>query len=119
MADADTLREAPATGVIVTDQPSGSEGPNTPAPDGSVMSLVDHLGELRDRLFRCILAVVAGSIVGFYFAAPIRNFLLEPLPGGVAQVLGPGDAFAIQLRISIVVGIILAMPVLLYQVWAF
>ena len=35
------------------------------------------------------------------------------------QVLGPGDAFAIQLRISVVIGIILAMPVLLYQVWAF
>jgi sec-independent protein translocase protein TatC len=117
MADADTLREAPATGVIVSDQPTGPEGPSPSAPD--VMSLVDHLGELRDRLFRCILAVIAGSIVGFYFAAPIRNFLLEPLPGGVAQVLGPGDAFAIQLRISIIVGIILAMPVLLYQVWAF
>lgn len=83
------------------------------------MSLVDHLGELRDRLFRCILAVVAGSAVGFYFAAQVRNFLLEPLPGGVAQVLGPGDAFAIQLRIAVVIGIILAMPVLLYQVWAF
>ena len=35
------------------------------------------------------------------------------------QVLGPGDAFAIYLRISVVLGIILAMPVLLYQVWAF
>jgi sec-independent protein translocase protein TatC len=58
-------------------------------------------------------------VVGFYFAGPVRNFLLEPLPGGVAQVLGPGDAFAIQLRISVVIGIILAMPVLLYQVWAF
>jgi sec-independent protein translocase protein TatC len=70
-------------------------------------------------VFRSILAVVAGSVVGFYFAKPVRDFLLEPLPGGVAQVLGPGDAFAIQLRISVVIGIILAMPVLLYQVWAF
>jgi sec-independent protein translocase protein TatC len=87
--------------------------------DGSVMSLIDHLGELRTRLFRTILAVAAGSVVGFYFAVPIRDFLLAPLPGGTAQVLGPGDAFAIQLRISIVVGVILAMPVVLYQVWAF
>ena len=77
------------------------------------MSLVDNLGELRDRLFRIILAVVAGSAVGFYFATDVRDFLLQPLPGGQAQVLGPGDAFAIQLRISIVIGIILAMPVLL------
>jgi sec-independent protein translocase protein TatC len=83
------------------------------------MSLVDHLSELRTRLFRSILAVAIGSLVGFYFAVPIRNFLISPLPGGRVQVLGLGDAFVIQLKIAIVVGIILAMPVLLYQVWAF
>jgi sec-independent protein translocase protein TatC len=57
--------------------------------------------------------------VGFYFVKPVRDFLLDPLPGHQAQVLGPGDAFAITLRISVVIGIILAMPVLLYQIWAF
>jgi sec-independent protein translocase protein TatC len=121
MADADALRDAAPSGVAVPPvTPPASTPPAPPAaPDGAVMTLVDHLSELRTRLFRCILAVVAGSLVGFYFAAPIRNFLLEPLPGGQAQVLGPGDAFAIQLRISLVVGIILAMPVLLYQIWAF
>jgi sec-independent protein translocase protein TatC len=116
MADADALREAPTQ---VPAGPPASPAPPATAPDGSVMSLVDHLGELRDRLFRMLLAVVAGSVVGFMLATQIRNFLLAPLPGGVAQVLGPGDGFAIQLRISIVVGIILAMPVLLYQIWAF
>jgi sec-independent protein translocase protein TatC len=117
MADADALREPAPTGVPVPTAPVPPSG--TTAPDGSVMSLVDHLSELRDRLFRSILAIVAGSVIGFYFASQVRDFLLEPLPGGVAQVLGPGDAFAIQLRISIIIGIILAMPVLLYQVWAF
>ncbi|MGZ9276977.1 MAG: twin-arginine translocase subunit TatC [Candidatus Limnocylindrales bacterium] len=118
MADVDALRDAAAPGIPIPPESTPPTPPLT-APDGSVMSLVDHLGELRDRLFRAILAVVAGSVVGFYFARDIRNFLLIPLPNGVAQVLGPGDAFAIQLRISIVVGIILAMPVLLYQGWAF
>lgn len=117
MADVDALRDPATSGIpIPPDQPAP---PPATAPDGSVMSLVDHLGELRDRLFRSILGVVAGSVVGFYFARDIRNFLLIPLPNGVAQVLGPGDAFAIQLRISIVVGIILAMPILLYQGWSF
>ena len=121
MADADALRDAPQTGVVISPVSPPASTPSAPpsAPEGAVMSLIDHLSELRTRLFRCILAVAAGSLVGFYFAVPIRNFLLEPLPGGVAQVLGPGDAFAIQLRISIVVGIILAMPILLYQIWAF
>jgi sec-independent protein translocase protein TatC len=121
MADADALREAPQPGIAVPPvTPPASMPPAPPAaPDGAVMSLIDHLGELRTRLFRSILAVAAGTAIGFYFAVPVRNFLLEPLPGKMAQVLGPGDAFAIQLRISIVIGIILAMPVLLYQVWAF
>jgi len=116
MADADALLDATSPGVPAPP----TDPPAPPAlPDGAIMSLVDHLSELRTRIFRSILAVVAGSAIGFYFAKAVRDFLLEPLPGGQAQVLGPGDAFAIQLRISVVIGIILAMPVLLYQLWAF
>jgi sec-independent protein translocase protein TatC len=116
MADADTLRE-PASGVIPSDPapPTGDAG----MPEGSVMSLVDHLSELRDRLVKCVIVIAIGTAIGFYFAPVVRNFLLEPLPNGQAQVLGPGDGFAIQLRIAVVIGIILAMPVLLYQIWAF
>lgn len=83
------------------------------------MSLMDHLGELRTRLFKAILAVALGSVVGFYVSGQIRDFLIAPLPGGKVIALGLGDGFVIQLKISIVVGIILAMPVLLYQIWAF
>jgi sec-independent protein translocase protein TatC len=119
MADADALRDA-GTPALPAGTPSGTTPPSVTAPqDGSVMSLVDHLGELRDRLFRSILAVVAGSIVGFYFSREIRNFLLDPLPTKSVQVLGIGDGFVIQLKIALVTGIILAMPVLLYQIWAF
>ena len=116
MADADTLRE-PASGVISSDPvpPTGDAG----MPEESVMTLVDHLSELRDRLVKCIVVIAIGTAIGFYFAPVVRNFLLEPLPNGQAQVLGPGDGFAIQLRIAVVIGIIIAMPVLLYQIWAF
>ena len=62
------------------------------------MSLVDHLGELRTRLFRIVLGVTAGAVVGFYFSTPIRNALLDLIPDGTAQTLGPGDGFAITLR---------------------
>ncbi len=126
MADADALREAGVPAIPVT---PGSTPPADPAPptspDGSVMTLLDHLGELRTRLFRSILAVAVGSAVGFYFARDIRNFLISALPPDPltgkpnVQVLGLGDAFVIQLKISIVFGIIVAMPVLLYQLWAF
>jgi sec-independent protein translocase protein TatC len=118
MADADALEAGAAT--LPAGTPAGSPSPGVTTPDDrSVMSLVDHLGELRDRLFRSILAVAAGTLVGFYVSVQIRNFLLAPLPSGRVQVLGVGDGFIIQLKIALVTGIILAMPVLLYQVWAF
>jgi len=83
------------------------------------MSLVDHLGELRKRLFRSIIAVALGAVIGFAIADQVRLFLQAPLDDVSLQVLGVGDAFVIQVKIALVVGIILAMPVLLYQVWAF
>ncbi len=116
MADADALRDATRPGVPSSPEPAP---PPATAPDGSVMSLVDHLGELRTRLFRVILAVVIGGAIGFLLATDVRNYLLDLLPDKTAQTLGPGDGFAIQLRISLIIGIILAMPVILYQVWAF
>lgn len=119
MADAETLRDTGVPALPANPAP-GAGPPGVTAPtDESVMSLVDHLGELRTRLFRSILAIAAGSAVGYYFATPIRNILLQPLPKHMVQVLGIGDAFVIQLKISVVVGLILAMPVLLYQLWAF
>lgn len=121
MADADALRDAGVTGVPGAPEPAP---PPAAAPEGAVMSLVDHLSELRNRLFKVILAVAVGSAVGWFFATDIRNFLVQPLPVNAegfhqVQVLGLGDAFFIQLRISIVVGVIIAMPVILYQLWAF
>jgi sec-independent protein translocase protein TatC len=119
MADADALREPGVAGLPVTPDPESLPPPAATPGDESVMSLVDHLGELRTRLFRSIIAVALGSVVGFYFAVQIRDFLMVPLGDVPLQVLGVGDAFVIQVKISLVVGIILAMPVLLYQVWAF
>ena len=84
------------------------------------MSLVDHLGELRRRLFRSILAVAAGAVVGFIASEPAIGVLSAPIPSDDPLVFtGLGDAFAIRLKIAIVIGIILAMPVLLYQAWQF
>lgn len=120
MADADALREPGVSGLPVSpDQEPLPPPVAAPPGDESVMSLVDHLTELRSRLFRAILAVAVGSAIGFYVAPTVRVFLQAPLNGIPLQVLGVGDAFIIQVKISLVIGIILAMPVLLYQIWAF
>src|SRR4051795_2857850 len=120
MADADALLEPGVTGLPTAPDPDQPTPPaSAPPSDDTVMSLVDHLGELRTRLFRSILAVALASAVGFYFATDIRRFLQRPLGDTPLQVLGVGDAFVIQVKIALVVGIILAMPILLYQLWAF
>jgi sec-independent protein translocase protein TatC len=117
MADADALREVGGPG-----RPSPQPPPSPAAsPDeATVMSLVDHLSELRWRLFKSILAVAVGGIVGFVVSEEAIQLLSDPIPGDDPLLFtGLGDAFAIRLKISIVIGIILAMPVLLYQAWQF
>lgn len=110
---------APVAAVLPPPAPDAAPGPAPVQPGGEgVMSLVDHLGELRSRLFRVILAVAAGAVLGFWMAPGIIDILAVPA-GGKVIVLGPGDAFFITMKIAIVVGIILAMPVILYQLWAF
>src|ERR1700741_5252459 len=121
MADADALREA-GTSAIPAGPDSGQPAPPpVVAPrDDSVMSLVDHLGELRTRIFRSILAVAVGAGIGFAFSDQVISILHDPVPGDQPLYFtGLGDAFVIKVKIAIVIGIILAMPVLLYQLWAF
>jgi len=95
--------------------------PEEPTPsETGVMSLVEHLSELRTRIVRSVLAILVGGIVGFYFGEQIQAVLVAPLPYDRPLIsTGIGDPFAIRLRISIVVGIILAMPVIVWQLWAF
>ena len=96
--------------------------------DPSAMSLFDHLEELRWRIFKALIAIAVGSIVAFVFRVQIIQILTYPLPTHLADVVGPGnklvvtglmEGITVYLMISIAVGFILALPVVLYQVWAF
>ena len=135
MADADALREAgvPSRRPAAPDSifPAPPIAPLTPAPaaappaEEKVMTLVDHLSELRRRIFICIAAIVLGSLVGFYYSGQLVSLLKDPLPLGAngeerpLNFLAPGEAFFIYVKLAMVVGIILAMPVILFQVWRF
>jgi sec-independent protein translocase protein TatC len=118
MADADALRDVGAPG-----RPP-SEPPQPPQPaaadDPSVMTLVDHLSELRWRLFKSLLAIAVAGALGFAVSDQAVAMLAAPIPGDEPLFFtGLGDAFAIRLKIAFVIGVILSMPVLLYQGWAF
>jgi len=116
MADADVVLDAT---VIVPGTDPVAPAP-APAPAAAEMSLVGHLVELRNRLIKIALAVAVASVVGFLLGDQIVAILKAPLPGDKPLFYTAlGDAFVIKLKIAIVVGVILAMPVVLYQLWAF
>ena len=120
MADADAVRDAGIPTILTpgTDPGPAPAAPGTAAP--GEMSLVGHLAELRTRIVRMVLAVAVLSAVGFIFGDQIVSILKSPIPGGRPLFYtGLGDAFVIKLKIAIVVGIILAMPIILWQLWAF
>src|SRR3990172_8126677 len=120
MAAADALRETGAP-ALHADPGANPTPPPIDAPrDESVMSLVDHLGELRTRLFRSILAVTVGAVLGFAVSDQAITILKAAIPDESPLFFtGLGDAFVIKVKIAIVIGIVLAMPILLYQLWAF
>jgi sec-independent protein translocase protein TatC len=96
-------------------QPSrGGDGP-----EAGVMSLVDHLAELRRRVVISLVAVVVGGALGFFFAPDIIKLLLQPLPDHRVVFLTLSGGFLLYLRIAIIVGILLGLPVIVYQIWAF
>jgi sec-independent protein translocase protein TatC len=118
MADADAIREVGAPGRESSAAPVPPPG-SAPS-DAAVMSLVDHLSELRWRIFKSLLAVAVGGIAGFAVSEQAIAILRSPIPTDQPLVFtGLGDAFGIRLKIAAVIGIILAMPVLLYQAWQF
>src|SRR5215469_8466940 len=86
--------------------------------DASAMSLVDHLEELRWRIFKSIIAVVVGAIVAFFFRVQIMYFLTLPLPKTADQigkgklvVNGLAEGFTVFLKLSIAAGILFAIPI--------
>jgi sec-independent protein translocase protein TatC len=95
------------------------------------MSVFEHLEELRWRLIKCFAAVIAAAIVVFAFNNPIIQFLEGPLkpgstpftPANATQVVliftSPGEYFMAVVKVALLGGLYLALPILLYQILAF
>jgi sec-independent protein translocase protein TatC len=92
---------------------------------GDEMPFLDHLEEMRWRLLWSLLAVVVGAGVGFMLVMKLNvlGILIRPvepfLNGGKLKYLSPTEPFFITVKLAIVVGFLLASPVVIYQVWAF
>lgn len=95
--------------------------------DDGRMTLVEHLTELRRRIIICVLAIAIAAIVAFIFSDSIIHFLVGPYrdlkrPKGVPNELVATDPlapFLVRLKVASYGGIVLALPVWLWQVWRF
>lgn len=89
------------------------------------MPFLDHLEELRWRILRSLAALLVGTVVGFVVMQnfDVLSLLKEPiapyLPDGRLIVTRPTDAFFVTLKLAFLIGLIIAAPILLGQVWAF
>ena len=88
---------------------------------GEEATLVEHLEELRWRLFIMLGAVAVGTIVAFAFHGHILDWLNRPLPLDRRRpvTLGVAEPFTVSLTVSVYAGFLLALPVVLWQLWSF
>jgi sec-independent protein translocase protein TatC len=88
------------------------------------MSFLEHLDELRKRIVNSCIAIAVCVAGGFYWINQIIDFILAPtrkaLPPGVKLIYTqPGEAFSLYVQIALIMGVVLAAPYIMYQVWMF
>ena len=94
------------------------------------MSLIEHLRELRNRLFKASLAIVIGTVVAWSFYPQIFEVLSQPVNEIVEKAQengrdvrlvlgGVADAFILQIKVSVVTSMLVTSPIWLYQLWRF
>jgi sec-independent protein translocase protein TatC len=85
------------------------------------MSFMEHLGELRTRIVRSLIALLVGLVVTFPLSQRIVDWLAQPIQatGNTLVFLAVTEAFWVQMKVALLTGLFLASPAILWQVWAF
>src|SRR5881392_4202760 len=88
---------------------------------GEEATLVEHLDELRARIFVSLGALAVGFVVAFVFHRHLLHWLNAPLPAGRGNpiTLGVAEPFLTAMKVSLMAGFALALPVVLWQLWSF
>ena len=105
--------DVPATGLPATPAP-----PAPPRPPLKTMTFFQHLEELRTTLVRMLVVAAVAASAGWFVSARLLALLVPPELGQV-HYFGPTEAFMIRFKVSVIVGLLAAMPLLLWQVWSF
>ena len=93
----------------------------TESVDESRMSFMEHLGELRTRLMRSLLALLVGLGIALPFSQQIMDYLAKPARDTNHNLvfLSLTEAFWVQMKIGLIVGLFVASPAVLWQIWRF
>jgi len=85
------------------------------------MPFMEHLGELRTRIVRALLCLLVGTGIALPFAEKIVDFLARPITklGYKLVFTAPAEAFWVQMKVGLIVGLFIAAPGILWQVWGF
>lgn len=111
----------PPAAPVATARPAAAEARSAYEADERRLTLIEHLEELRTRLVRAILAVAVGTVVAFFFTRQLLEVLAYPLGEFRSQLISVemAEFFGAYMRVALTAGIVLAMPVLIYEVVAF
>lgn len=85
----------------------------------SQMPFLDHLDQLRWRLLKSIIAIVAMSVIAFSFSDELFQLIIKPLGDIQLHVTDVTGSFYAYLKVSMITGVLAAVPVIFYQLWAF
>ena len=91
---------------------------------GAKMTFLEHLDELRKRLIIAVSSVGVGCVIAFAFVNRIYDFVYYPLLALLPKdshfiFTEPTEAFFLKMKMALIAGIMIAMPVILWQVWLF
>lgn len=96
---------------------------NEVEPGEGRMTFLEHLDELRKRITHAVGALLVGFLLAFAFAGYVQGFVMQRLtkdiPGGELIYTEPGEAFFLWIKISLLTGVLLASPYIMWQVWLF
>lgn len=81
-------------------------------------TILEHLNELRKRLTWAVAGLLVGTVISFIFTEPLLSFLISPY-GDNVQAISPTEPIETYFKVALVSGAVLAMPIILYQIWLF
>lgn len=85
------------------------------------MSIFEHLGELRKRIIYVLVVFLVGLIIGLFLANPIYHYLVnaDTAEDYVLHAFSFWDGIGIYMKISMIISLVISIPFIVYQLWAF